>query len=455
MMSAMTYKEFEVSSVLLDQENPRFEPTSSQREAANMILSSDPEKTLRLARDILSQAAVNPSELPFVLVKDGKKVVIEGNRRFTTLKLLRNPGLIDDKSLKAEFTKLAATGIGPDEVMCGQVSEREEARHWIKLRHTGQNEGVGVSPWNSEQSNRFDRRRGSQTDRAGIFCDVVAETFPDEDALLADIAKARAERITTVGRLVGDPDVRAAFGFDFDEDDLVFEFPLDEMLKIFRRIFADLSGDVSVSDIKSKKLRREYVADVADDHPDPSTRLPVATTATEAKDASSASSTGSSTAKKTTAKAKTPERRIYENVKLSHLSTGTQAVLTHARKVQIKEAQAVCAVMVRVVLELALTEVGVSRGWFTEKEKLRKKITTAIKKLDPDCENASKRDKSLEMAWIKSSPGTSEGVAVDEMNAYVHNFMASPSIESVQTLSGWYGPLLTKLNAFEKDTPTP
>lgn len=77
MLSSM-YDDFAVSSVLLDQENPRFEPTRSQREAINVLLTSDPDKTLKLAKDIIDQNSLNPGEPPFVMTDDGKNIVIEG-----------------------------------------------------------------------------------------------------------------------------------------------------------------------------------------------------------------------------------------------------------------------------------------------------------------------------------------------------------------------------------------
>lgn len=110
--------------------------------------------------------------------------------------------------------------------------------------------------------------------------------------------------------------------------------------------------------------------------------------------------------------------------------------------------------MVRVILELVLTEVGVKHEWFKESESLRRKITKAIKVLDPECESPMKRDKSLELAWIRSNSGNGEGLAVDEMNSYVHNVMAHPTPEAIQSLSGVYGPLLQRLNDFNKATPS-
>ena len=49
---------------------------------------------------------------------------------------------------------------------------------------------------------------------------AVARDYPDETELLADIDTVRRARLTTLGRLIADPDVRRDFGFDFVGDDI-------------------------------------------------------------------------------------------------------------------------------------------------------------------------------------------------------------------------------------------
>src|SRR5450755_422063 len=270
----LVIRSYPVASLLLDETNPRFsEGMESQRDTINALLDDGAAKLFSLAEDIVRQDAVNPTELPVVVEEDGELVVIEGNRRTAVLKLLRNPELANDPVHQKRFRAISKNGIGPDELVCYLAESRDAAKHWIDLRHTGENSGVGVVEWEAWQSNNFRRRRGSQADRATLFCSAVIEDFPDEPELLADIETVRRERLTTLGRLIGDPDVRYDFGFDFEGDVVVFYFGREHLLHGFLQIFGDLAGEVGVSQIKSKEQRQAYVRDSAPNLPPRSERL--------------------------------------------------------------------------------------------------------------------------------------------------------------------------------------
>ncbi len=87
---------YPVASLLLDLENPRFRhPVDSQKAALREHLAMERDKIVNLARDIATQGAVNPTELPVIMEEDGHLVVIEGNRRLAALKLLLTPVLAD------------------------------------------------------------------------------------------------------------------------------------------------------------------------------------------------------------------------------------------------------------------------------------------------------------------------------------------------------------------------
>lgn len=148
--------EYTPAELLLDVTNPRFEPTASQREAINALLA-DRDKMLALAADIVDKGMLNPAESPIVVEENGTKVVLEGNRRLACLKVLANPDLAEDAKIRAAFEKLAQKGTGPARIDVWLAPSRDAARPWIELRHTGQNGGVGVNPWTTEQQQRFDR----------------------------------------------------------------------------------------------------------------------------------------------------------------------------------------------------------------------------------------------------------------------------------------------------------
>jgi len=103
-MSNPIYKKINITNLLLNPSNPRFNPVEHQSEAIDAMIRDQQDKLVVLARHI-SLYGLNPSDL--ILVKPYKKqwVVREGNRRVTALKLVNEPSLIpsDFPKLKKEF----------------------------------------------------------------------------------------------------------------------------------------------------------------------------------------------------------------------------------------------------------------------------------------------------------------------------------------------------------------
>ncbi|WP_143537163.1 hypothetical protein [Rhodococcoides fascians] len=104
----MDHKNVRPSQVLLDPQNPRLpDGTSNDKEAINRLLEEGYSQLLALARDMADRGEGNPAELPIVIADGSKFVVLEGNRRFAALKLLKDPMLADDPR-----TALHSSGLG-------------------------------------------------------------------------------------------------------------------------------------------------------------------------------------------------------------------------------------------------------------------------------------------------------------------------------------------------------
>jgi hypothetical protein len=480
-------REYSVASLLLDETNPRFaDGVDSQREAVNALLSDAPAKLLKLAGDIAREGTLNPTELPVVVRESSGLVVIEGNRRLAALKLLANPELAFDKTHQRSLQRIGKNGSGPTKVTCYLADSRDAARHWLKLRHTGENGGVGVVEWKPWQMNNFDRRRGTQTDRATIFCEAVALAFPDEADLLADVAAVRQGRITTLGRLIGDPAVRSAFGFDFSGDGVVFHFSDEDVLPGLRKIFSDFAGDLGVSDIKGKALRVAYVDKSSEALPPRASRLPEPRTARAPADvtptndvsggalpaptpmASEPTATGSPTEQPEEAPATEgdgavaaspasrrtmprEERVIFQGLRLTQVDLRTAKLLAQAQSIDIETMAAVAGVLVRVVVELAVTDAVVRRQWGAEGDKLKWKIGKVLSLLDPHIRDPNRRDKELEPAWVRTQD---DGMMVQTMHAFVHNISVSATPAEVRELSRTFRPMLERLDAYLAANPT-
>jgi hypothetical protein len=158
------------SNLLLDVENPRRDPTTDQRDAIQTLVREQGQKLLNLATDVVEKG-LDPSQSFIVLeqknpaTKAQEFVVLEGNRRLAALKVLEVPTLLASDTpapLAAAFRKLSQKYKLPATVPCAVVSDREEARHWLELRHTGENEGIGVVQWGAIEKARFNALVGKR-----------------------------------------------------------------------------------------------------------------------------------------------------------------------------------------------------------------------------------------------------------------------------------------------------
>jgi hypothetical protein len=273
------YEPFSVVDVLLDEENPRFaEPVQGQPEAVNALLRLGATKLLNLAEDIAVTGQLDPTNPPIVMRAGDEVIVLEGNRRFASLKLLRNPDLAVGEATRKLVRKIRgkAEGAGqnadgPAVVTCWVVADREEAKRWMELRHTGQNDGVGTDPWTSYQSVTFRRRPGTAEDRAWLFIRAVIATFDADTQLLTDVREVRDEKFTNLARLISRPYVREQMMFDIKGDVVSIDSGSDFATDVLRTVFADLKT-LTVDEIKSAELQDDYidrvVAAVRERYPD-------------------------------------------------------------------------------------------------------------------------------------------------------------------------------------------
>lgn len=186
------------SKIILSVENPRLEVSFCEEEAISKMVADQREKLVELASDIvlyglnpLDSVAVFPSE-----VYQGYFEVAEGNRRVCTLKLLENPGLIGTQysSLRSKIEQLAENYSVPTELEVVVFEEEQDVRHWMELRHMGEQGGKGLSKWNSVQKMRFQKKQTGSDALLDFW------TWMDESKILTfqqimDVTKTNWQRI--------------------------------------------------------------------------------------------------------------------------------------------------------------------------------------------------------------------------------------------------------------------
>ncbi|QKW29147.1 hypothetical protein HUT11_25835 [Streptomyces seoulensis] len=436
---------FSVGSLTLDESNPRHaNKTASLQESIDALLRDTPDKLIKLARDI-AKNGLNPTELPIVVIEGGKPIVLEGNRRLAAVKLLRNPNLASDEKHRRQLVAIARGVELPRRVTCIVVENRLQASHWIKLRHTGENGGVGVLRWNPVEVGRFTGRSNS-TDRAGLLIDAIAKWFPDDQELLANARRVRGGRITNLARMIADPVVRNALGIEFKDDNFLSHYPLIKIHSAYVKLFSDLAGDVSVDQIKTKSLREEYLKAIHAVLPSLPDKLKVPERYSKdpselvANDEPAGSGGGDVSQKEQRGTWQGYERKLFQGVSLRNVSIRTSEVLEEAQRLKIDEFPNLAAIMARVVVDIALTDAAEQLGWKRNQESLKDRIVAVLNQVDPQ-----KNDPALRNAW-QLSQWEDGALVLKTLHAFVHSWESGPLATEVRRLSAVYGPLLCKID---------
>jgi hypothetical protein len=427
----MDNKTIGIASLLLDPENPRHDVVTSQREALLAIIVEEKSKLATLAADI-AENGLSPLDRVLV-IKAGRNsrnyIVVEGNRRIAAVKLLHNPDLADGTEIGAAIKRIAAAAQSPPhEVECAIAGSRDDAKHWMVLRHTGEQDGAGVVPWNALASGRFHARPGSQTAKAITFIDGVQSAYPDNDKIQDALAEIAANRITTLGRLVADPDFRDHLGFEDDNGKLVTHYPVAALEAILERILGDLATHMSVTQLKTKDQRAAYLA-----------RIPKPKGTAYQPSAKPLSTGGAATTRGTTIRRPAKPGSPFKDLDVGKLSPRLTDILQELRKLDLTKFPNAAAILTRVLLELSVDDFIAKKGLATDGE-LKKRIRRCLDTVDP-----SKRDTKYQGVRAGLSDGTSI-FAVATLHGYVHNRNFHPTPTDVRNIVGNLKPFLQAMN---------
>lgn len=212
----MSYKKqlIKIDDLLINPENPRFDPVKNQKQALSVMIDKIKDKIMNIAEDI-SKNELNPGKKWYVVEKDGKYIVLEGNRRLTAIKLINNPKLIDlDRETTQFFQNLndKFSKNMPKVVECVVFNNKEDAYHWIELEHTGENNGIGLLKWDHEQKERFKSQvTGSKLAKGVQVLDLMRDNSIDVHNIDA----------TNIDRLVSTPYVREQVGIGFKDGAII------------------------------------------------------------------------------------------------------------------------------------------------------------------------------------------------------------------------------------------
>jgi hypothetical protein len=427
----------DLDNLMVDTENPRLEEAGRDERAAIMgIVAEQRGKLVELAQDIVQRSSLSPFELALVYpVENGKYVAAEGNRRVAALKILRDPSVIDgaEPSLVRKFKSLAAKATQlPKTVLCAVVQSEAERNHWIRLRHTGENSGRGIVGWGTKEKTRYAARHSADRANRMEFALKILELIQARGNLSAEeLAALRSVPITTVERMVGDPEVRAAVGIERSTEGVILLINDEKaVINALKTLVLEIARkDVQVGQMMSKEDRRGLVAKWSEDRKPGRTGEPTIPKLLTREGASVAHSrldvsTGAGGTPHKAFRPRSPDDRkvlIPPATRLGISNLRIKRVFIELKKLEVEEYENAVAVLLRVFLELSVEDfLKRKQVIFYDTEKLTAKMEKTAKYWE-----SAKVPRNEIRAW-RNAASSHHLFSLNVLHGYVHSHLSIP-----------------------------
>jgi len=445
-----------VADLMVDPRNPRLEEgLTTQLDALHSMLRHLGKKILVLAADIVENG-INPTERLIVMPSEEdplRYTVLEGNRRVTALKVLESPKLAEGILSKSAVAKLQDLGRAYasrpiNHLDCWLVNRREDAVHWMRVRHEAGTEGAGIVSWGATEKQRFASWRGGAPTAAIQIMNLVLEHGGLDEKTRS---KVRDVPTSSFMRVVQNPYAAAQLGVQYTRrtGELKTLYPEAEIAKGFTRLLRDLADEnITSRSINRAEDIRNYVDSFEPrERPAPSANLGVArqisTTATPDTTSTGVTSTGVSTSGTAT---KPRKALVPSSTKLKVDNARLRDVLRELRTLTFENHPNAIAVLLRVFVELSVDHYLSTKLSKTEQEldgmKLREKLISSANALQQSGQiNSSQYDAVRHAAQDQLLLAT----ALKTFHAYVHNRYVMPKSGDLRAAWDELEPFLTAI----------
>lgn len=448
-----------ITNLLLNPENYRFDPVSSQKEAIEVMLNEQKDKLYRLAEDILKNG-LNPSEKIQVVESELKNrfLILEGNRRITALKILNNPEIIQE-NLKyyKKFRKLAIDNESNiiTEIECYVHDSSDDAKKWILLKHTGENGGIGVVNWDTRQKRRFENEGATKGYK---LIEYLKDINPKEKDYLDTV------KITNLDRLLDDPDVRLYLDVGFDKSGI--NLPENEglFLKKVNLIIDTINKrEFNVKDIYYKTDRKTFIDKInsilvsktknsIDENPNSSNSSSNKSPNFDINNSADNSETNLDSKKKDSSKSTNPKPKKNPTTRKTLIPKNCNFVIDtpkinclyqELQKIDVEKFKNTVSVSFRVFVELSL-------DIYIEKNNLNSVTKDSpLKRKAQEIANDLEKNKGVDKHLLKGIRASVTGIhslfSIDTWHAYVHNGKFSATKENLIITWNNIQPFLEKL----------
>lgn len=403
-------KDIDIDKLIVNPENYRFDPVEKPGEAIDLMLEEKGEEIFSLAKHIFEHGLDKAKDTRVLEIKKDLFNVLDGNRRVTAIKCLRDPALVKNVPLRNKFLSLIkGQGQIPDKVNCHIYLNEEDASEWIKLDHTGKNNGVGQDPWEPAGKDRFDYKFGGKISPAM----QTVNLFQQETKKQVD---TKALKISTVNRILSNPESRSYLGIDVKGGQVVLTAPkkevLDRLDKLFDKIIID---DVAVKEVYHTADSMLFMRNLFGDKPKVSKKvIPVSVKGV----------TSSPRAAKSLPKS-AGRNFLIPNICIMQIhETKINNIYHELRNVPLDIATNAVAVLFRVFLETSIDYFASKNGiTFSDKTKLAGKITKIADYLEKKGIATSPQLSNIRKVATKGNTILS----IESFHEYVHSFTAQPA----------------------------
>jgi len=263
-----------ISELSLWDENPRFPDkyfNQTEEELINFFVKKKNFKIKELAEAIVKDFHLPQLEKIVVLELQDQNIVIEGNRRLTTYKLLANPELTNDEKLRTFFKGLSSKiSINEDyELECIITGDKEEALKYVDRKHNNGNFEIG---WGQAERDNFKARRGRASNKE-LFRIEMSKTVKS-----LDIPEQLKEQVlgpgyvTTFFRIIDSKPAYDLYGFSFQDGKLIIEDKdFKEKLKVIvynvlEKKTLDGYKEINTRTLNKNPEKEEYLKSVKKEH---------------------------------------------------------------------------------------------------------------------------------------------------------------------------------------------
>lgn len=426
------------ANLIIDEQNPRLaQPNPGQNKALQSLAALLQGKLQKLA-DHIVRNGINPADLPIVMpFKDdlSRYVVLEGNRRLTALKALESPEWLSGyvaPSVLSAIRKLSKNyQLNPiEEILCVVVKDREEARPWIELRHTGENGGAGIVPWGTEESGRFRARSGALpiASQALNFLEGLGSLTPEDRKRIP---------VTSFKRLLDTPEVRSKLGLEVQSGNLALLGGTKAVGKALLYVVNRLSsGKTKVTDIYTREQRLDFAQKIPTD-----VAVTHAVAAGHGVPIGAGKGATAPKGKATSARsAKLRDKLIPRDCALNVTDTRVRQIEGELRRLSLSDYTNSVSVMFRVFIELSADSYITKASLSPKDEKLSTKLLAVTADLMTKNKLTAGQAAPVRLQCHKDSFLAPSSAL---MNEYVHNRFIIPAVGDLRTYWDNLQPFIT------------